>query len=124
MAAHTIEIKKMREVAMDDGQKRDGENRRAEEPGGEAAICIRDKRAPMRNWLAVRTSGPTIALRNSCLVMMVAATLHTYLTLRATGLLGGYVLKEFEKMRNESKTKSKGITHHTQTCATRRITLI
>ena len=109
MAAHTIEIKKMREVAMDDGQKRDGENRRVEEPGGEAAICIRDKRAPMRNWVAVRTSGPTMALRNSCLVMMVAATLHTYLTLRATGLLGGDVFKELEKMRNESKPNQRAL---------------
>ncbi len=97
MAAHTNEIEKMREVAMDDGQKRAGENRRAEKPGGEAAICIRDKTAPMRNWVAVRTSGPTMALRNSCLVMMVAATLHTYLTLRATGLLGGDVFKELGK---------------------------
>ncbi len=78
---HTKDMRSKRDDARDAGQKRVRENRAVEEEGGggEAAMRRRERRAPMENWERVSKSGPTAAWRNSCLVMIVAATLHTYL---------------------------------------------
>jgi hypothetical protein len=76
---HTKATASRREDAMEDGQKRFKEKRAAEEAGDDAQIWMKDMMAPMRNWQAVSESGPTEAVWNSCLVAMVAATLHTYL---------------------------------------------
>jgi hypothetical protein len=71
---------KRRDHAIEDGQKRFKEKRWVEVSGVEAAIWRRESAAPTENWHTVRKSGAAAAVRNSCFVMIVAATLHTYLS--------------------------------------------
>ena len=98
---------------MEDGQKRFKEKRAADEAGDAAQIWMMDIIAPIRNWQAVSESGPTEAVRKSCLVAMVAATLHTYLPAARDNEIRHY---------SRCKACRTIVTHQTQTCAARRRT--
>ena len=94
---------------MEDGQKRFKEKRAAEEAGDDAQIWMKDMMAPIRNWKAVRESGPTEAVWNSCLVAMVAATLHTYLP--AQEIMKSDTTAEEKLVEESSRTKRKRARH-------------
>ena len=49
MAAHTSEIATRRDDAMEDGQKRVKEKRLPGETGLDAAICVMERAAPIKN---------------------------------------------------------------------------
>ena len=94
---------------MEDGQKRFKEKRAAEEAGDDAQIWMMDIMAPIRNWQAVSESGPTEAVRKSCLVAMVAATLHTYLPAQEITKSG--TTADVKLVEESSRTKRKRARH-------------